>query len=297
MSRPVWIILDDDADIIMIMDGMCQIWQVDMITLRDGFEAMSWIERFRSGVYRGRFPELGLLDIRMPGPQGHEVARELRKLPELERMAVVLMTAYRMSTDELEEVMGISDADDFIEKPLPRLFELNRRLLKAIEARKTKIASRRLTPQPPQPEPQPQDTQSTPKPPSPAAEPAPTQPAPKPSSPPETEPQVARPEAKPAPSQPPVLEPPSPAPEPKPQAARPEAEPTASQPEPKPTQPALETPSPAPEPKSQTVQPAPTPPSPAPESKPQPETKPAKTESQPESGSEPKPRSPSPPGE
>ena len=135
MRDKTWIILDDEVLILDIMGAMCDIWGVGMIRLNNGFTAMDWIEAFCNGTYEGPLPELALLDIRMPGPQGYEVASQLRKVAKLNNMAIVLMTAYRLSSEQREEYMEISQADHLISKPLPPMPDLNQLLLDAVDTR------------------------------------------------------------------------------------------------------------------------------------------------------------------
>ena len=139
MADKTWIIVEDDQGVMTMVTAMCTIWNIEPIKLIDGFAAMQWIEKFKDGKYTGLTPELALLDIRMPGPQGPEIASQLRKIPELKEMAIVMMTAFRLSPDEKQQVMTKSEADLLLYKPLPKLFELNRMVLQAIEARKAKV--------------------------------------------------------------------------------------------------------------------------------------------------------------
>jgi CheY-like chemotaxis protein len=146
MSNPLWIVLDDNDDIIDIVQTVCRIWEVDLVTLRDGYEAMKWIADFRARGTNRRIPELALLDLRMPGPQGDEVAQTMRKLDALSNMAIVIMTAHVAEPKEQERIMQLTDADAFIVKPLPRLFEFNRITQQAIEQRKEKVDTSSLNP-------------------------------------------------------------------------------------------------------------------------------------------------------
>lgn len=139
MAEKTWIIVEDDQGVMTMVAAMCTIWNIEPIKLIDGFAATQWIEKFKEGKYTGPIPELALLDIRMPGPQGPEIASQLRKIPELQEMAVVMMTAFRLSPEEKHQVMTKSEADLLLYKPLPKLFELNRMVLQAIENRKAKV--------------------------------------------------------------------------------------------------------------------------------------------------------------
>jgi CheY-like chemotaxis protein len=44
-------------------------------------------------------PELALLDIGLPGIDGHELGRLLRALPELDRIRLVALTGYGQASD------------------------------------------------------------------------------------------------------------------------------------------------------------------------------------------------------
>lgn len=145
MAEKTWIIVEDDQGVMTMVAAMCTIWNIEPIKLIDGFAAMQWIEKFKDGKHTGPIPELALLDIRMPGPQGPEIASQLREIPELAEMAIVMMTAFRLSPDEKHKVMTKSQADLLLYKPLPKLFELNRMVLQAIENRKAKVKEKKGT--------------------------------------------------------------------------------------------------------------------------------------------------------
>src|SRR5687768_9813434 len=60
-------------------------------------------------------PDLVVLDLMLPGMSGLEVLGEIRRRPELEHLAVILLTAMREESDRVE---GLSlGADDYVAKP------------------------------------------------------------------------------------------------------------------------------------------------------------------------------------
>lgn len=61
-------------------------------------------------------PDLILLDVMMPGMDGHQVLAELRKLPETRDIPVVFVTA--LNTPEEEETGLLEGAADYITKPI-----------------------------------------------------------------------------------------------------------------------------------------------------------------------------------
>jgi CheY-like chemotaxis protein len=138
MDKKVWVLLEDDMDIMVIVSAMCQIWDIELIKLYNGHEAMAWIANFKAGKYQGTLPELALLDIRLPGPQGNQVSAAIRQTPNLQNIAIILMSAYRLTREEQQDMIFQSRADLFLNKPLPRLFEFNGLIVDLLEARKTK---------------------------------------------------------------------------------------------------------------------------------------------------------------
>lgn len=63
----------------------------------------------------GRF-ELVLLDIQLPGMDGHAVARELRRIPALDGVPIVAVTSYAMLGDR--ERCLEAGCTGYIEKPI-----------------------------------------------------------------------------------------------------------------------------------------------------------------------------------
>jgi len=135
-NRKVWILLDDDRALLEIVMTLADIWGKQPLGLHGGNEAMAWIKDFRDGRYTGPTPELALLDIRMPGgPQGDEVAREMRITPGLRGMAIVLMTANFYDGTQESHLLAETGADAFVRKPFPVLDDLKKTLDRAINKR------------------------------------------------------------------------------------------------------------------------------------------------------------------
>jgi CheY-like chemotaxis protein len=61
-------------------------------------------------------PELILLDIQLPGMDGHAVARSLKKDPALCAIPIVAVTSYAMAGDR--EKCLAAGAEGYIEKPI-----------------------------------------------------------------------------------------------------------------------------------------------------------------------------------
>ena len=138
-----WLIVEDDPSIRDIVEVMCQIWGFNVISLSDGFKASEWLA---SKTLPEPLPDVGLLDIRMPGPDGHEIAAMIRKHPQLSNIGIILMTAYELKGEEERKVMEHSRADLLRYKPLPRMDKLLELVKNVVEKRKEKAAAESAEP-------------------------------------------------------------------------------------------------------------------------------------------------------
>jgi CheY-like chemotaxis protein len=135
-----WMVVEDEPDIYDVLLAMFELWGIDGVAFVDGEESTAWIDDVDQGRYRGELPELALIDIRLPGKiQGDMVGERLRKSPILGHMAIVLITAYKMSIEDEEKVKKRAGADELMYKPLPKFNELQRRLEEIIAKRRAKI--------------------------------------------------------------------------------------------------------------------------------------------------------------
>ena len=138
-----WMVVDDEPDIYDVLVTMFQLWGIDGVAFVDGAEAVQWVDSVDAGTYGGELPELAILDIRLPGVEGHHVAARIRRSPKLGDMAIVLITAYRISPEQEKQIMLISQADLLLEKPLPTMSELRTQLDALIARRQALAAARR----------------------------------------------------------------------------------------------------------------------------------------------------------
>jgi CheY-like chemotaxis protein len=134
---PTWMVVEDEPDIYDVLLAMFEIWGIEGVAFVDGAEAVAWIEDVDKGNVVGELPELAILDIRLPEVPGPEVGARLRKSDRLGRMAIVMITAYRLSPEEEEAVKARAQADALMYKPLPAMPELRKALDQIITRRKT----------------------------------------------------------------------------------------------------------------------------------------------------------------
>src|SRR5690606_36303357 len=113
--------VEDDKSIRDILRDIFEMLEPDgtFTFFRSGHEASDWLDKVDTITDSKLLPDIAFLDIRLPGPQGHEIAERIRKTEPLQGMAIIMMTAYELSSDEYDEVMDRSQADRYITKPLP----------------------------------------------------------------------------------------------------------------------------------------------------------------------------------
>jgi two-component system, cell cycle response regulator len=101
------LVVDDVPDNVEILDARLSSRGYTVVTAASGEEALERVEE--------EAPHLILLDVMMPGMDGHEVVRRLKKDPDAPFIPIILVTAL---TDADDVVQGLeSGADDYISKP------------------------------------------------------------------------------------------------------------------------------------------------------------------------------------
>lgn len=115
-SNQTWLIAEDDRAIRDILALICELAGIQTIMLPDGHRAASYLAQDRPP---DPLPDLALIDIRMPGPWGHELSQQIRRHPLLHDIGIILMTAYELSGADEEAYLAASGADNLLYKPLP----------------------------------------------------------------------------------------------------------------------------------------------------------------------------------
>jgi CheY-like chemotaxis protein len=106
----IWMVLEDDFSLRSLLEEMIKMWGRRPLIFQDGFRASSWLDEAEAGKV-AQLPEVALLDIRVPGPQGPEIAQRMRKTPATANIPIVIMTAYRVDSDEKREIMDQAQPD------------------------------------------------------------------------------------------------------------------------------------------------------------------------------------------
>jgi putative two-component system response regulator len=101
------LIVDDNDSIREVLQAMLEKLEYETETARDGFEALSKI------VFD---IDLILLDIRMPGMDGFEVVKAIRKQEDYKDIPIIMVTGLSSREDRIRAVEA--GANDFIAKPI-----------------------------------------------------------------------------------------------------------------------------------------------------------------------------------
>ena len=107
-SKFTVLIVDDIPVNIILLKTMLARTNVGILTATNGENALE--------IVRKQKPELVLLDIHMPVMDGMEVLKEIKADPELEKIPVIMVSAYT-SAEDIERSMSLG-ASGFIKKPV-----------------------------------------------------------------------------------------------------------------------------------------------------------------------------------
>jgi CheY-like chemotaxis protein len=133
LENSVILIVEDDPLIRSVVKTMCELWDYKVVTMEDGYKASAYLEQ---NPLPEPVPTFALLDIRMPGPWGHEIGKKIRQHPQLKDIGIVMMTAYELRRAEEEDVFKTSGADRILYKPLPAMDELHKLFKEVLAARR-----------------------------------------------------------------------------------------------------------------------------------------------------------------
>lgn len=90
MGRRV-LVVEDHAESAVGLEELIRVLGYEVDVALDGPAALD--------LARRNPPDVALLDISLPGMDGFEVAREMRRLPEGQRMLLVALTGHRLEED------------------------------------------------------------------------------------------------------------------------------------------------------------------------------------------------------
>jgi two-component system alkaline phosphatase synthesis response regulator PhoP len=122
------LVVDDEKDIVNLVSYNLEKEGFKVLKAYDGETALQMVQT--------RNPDLVILDLMLPGVQGLEVCKAIRKNPRSASLPIIMLTA---KGDEVDRVLGLEmGADDYVAKPFSvrELSARVRAILRRIESRK-----------------------------------------------------------------------------------------------------------------------------------------------------------------
>jgi len=104
-------VVDDEPDILFLIEKFLEIEGYEVIKIGSGEECLERVKDIK--------PDIILLDVMMPGLDGWEVSKELKKDEGTRDIPVVLVTV-RTSKESMEKGFEYAKCDAYVGKPIIR---------------------------------------------------------------------------------------------------------------------------------------------------------------------------------
>ena len=130
-----WLIAEDEADIRNLVSMMAQVWGHTTMHFESGTKMWDWLDEVEAGKVSDTLPDFALMDIRMPGKRGNELSKRVREIDALKNIPIVLMTAFVMSEEEMNQMRDEFGVDHVVNKPLPDFDKLKSILDEVIKSK------------------------------------------------------------------------------------------------------------------------------------------------------------------
>jgi two-component system cell cycle response regulator DivK len=101
------LVIEDTEDNRLILGDLLSSAGYELIEAVDGLEGVATAEREQ--------PDLILMDIQLPGIDGYEATRRIRKIPALAKVPIIAVTSYALSGDEAKT--REAGCDGYVAKP------------------------------------------------------------------------------------------------------------------------------------------------------------------------------------
>jgi DNA-binding response OmpR family regulator len=104
---PTVLLVDDEPNILLSLKFLMQKEGYEVLVAKNGDEALA--------IARQRLPDLVILDVMLPSPNGYEVCQTMRADPQLTGLYILMLTA---KSNPVEREKGLAmGADDYVSKP------------------------------------------------------------------------------------------------------------------------------------------------------------------------------------
>jgi two-component system cell cycle response regulator DivK len=102
------LVVEDNPKNLKLVRDVLQYWGYQVLTATSGEEGVELAAQ--------ELPDLILMDLQLPGIDGHEALRRLRQEPTTRAVPVVAVTAFAMQDDR--DRAALAGFDGYLEKPL-----------------------------------------------------------------------------------------------------------------------------------------------------------------------------------
>jgi two-component system phosphate regulon response regulator PhoB len=107
MEKSTILVVEDEMDIQQLVVHNLKAADFSVLTAQEGYEALSLAKK--------HLPQLVILDLMLPGLDGFEVCKELKRSPTTQKIPVLMLTA---RGEEVDRIVGLElGADDYVVKP------------------------------------------------------------------------------------------------------------------------------------------------------------------------------------
>ncbi len=113
-KRPCIMVVDDNEEMLRLLEYALELEGYGVITAADGISTLALLDECK--------PDLVILDIVMPGPDGYQVLESIRQRSDVP----VVMLSARSEVSSLHKALALG-ADDYVTKPF-RPLELMTRI-------------------------------------------------------------------------------------------------------------------------------------------------------------------------
>ncbi len=107
MAEEKILVVDDEEHIIELLKFNLENSGYKVLTANNGIDALK--------LTKAEIPKLILLDLMLPGMDGYDICKEIRKDSSMAHIPIIMITA---KGEELDKILGLElGADDYITKP------------------------------------------------------------------------------------------------------------------------------------------------------------------------------------
>ncbi|OPJ59098.1 response regulator transcription factor [Clostridium oryzae] len=107
MAEEKILVVDDEEHIVELIKFNLQNNGYNVLTASNGIDALK--------IAKSQVPQLVLLDLMLPGMDGYDVCKEIRKDMNISNTPIIMITA---RSEELDKILGLElGADDYVTKP------------------------------------------------------------------------------------------------------------------------------------------------------------------------------------